>query len=290
MLPETGSIGKYVDLHIHTTFSDGSYSVEEVMEAAVSKGLSTISITDHDCTDAYPLAIKMGESLGVEVIPGVELSSDIQGTDIHILGYFVDINSPPFINKLQEMKEARFHRAKKMVSNLNKQGIDLRFETVLSTAGLGAIGRPHIAAALLKEELVYSFREAFDKYIGYGLPAYVEKLKMHPKEVFDLIRGAGGIPVLAHPGVTGVDERIPEFVRDGLMGIEVYHSEHPRAAQRHYLRICKKHQLAYTGGSDFHNSNHNKSEIGMNSVPANTVKSLREKLSFSLNKDEEGSP
>lgn len=278
MLSEAIQNKKYVDLHIHTIFSDGSSTVKEVLDAASAKGLKAISITDHDCTDAFPLACEMGSELGIEVIPGVELSSEIDGADIHVLGYYIDITNPTFVKKLSEMKDARYFRAKKMVENLNKQGIDLRFETVLSIAGVGAIGRPHIAAAMLREELVYSFREAFDKFIGYGSLAYVEKLKMHPKEVFDLIKQAGGVPVLAHPGVTQVDERIPEFIRDGLQGIEVYHTEHPPSAERHYSRIAKKHHLAVTGGSDFHSSNHNKSEIGIPQVPYLTVKSLKEKL------------
>ena len=278
MHPESVSNHKYVDLHIHTVYSDGTSSVKEIMEAAFAKGLVAVSITDHDCTDAYPLASELGSELGIEVISGVELSSEIEGTDIHILGFYVDPDNPQFSRKLKEMKDARYVRAKKIVANLNKQGIDLRFDTVLTIAGFGAIGRPHIAAAMLKEELVYSFREAFDKYIGYGLPAYVEKLKMHPKEVFDLIKNAGGIPVLAHPGVTQVDQRIPEFVHDGLMGIESFHTEHPLCAERHYVRIAKKYHLACTGGSDFHNSNHNKSEIGSPHVPYSTVKSLKEKL------------
>ncbi len=282
MFEEPVSNQKNVDLHIHTIYSDGVCTVKEVMDTAFAKGLKAISITDHDCTDAYPLATDLGAELGIEVISGVELSSEIEGTDIHILGYFVDPNNPAFSRKLMEMKEARYIRAQKMVENLNKQGIDLRFETVLSIAGVGAIGRPHIAAAMLKEELVYSFREAFDRYIGYGLPAYVEKLKMHPKEVFDLIKGAGGVPVLAHPGVTQVDQRIPEFVRDGLQGIEVYHTEHPSTAERHYIRIAKKHNLAVTGGSDFHSSNHNKSEIGYPSVPYSTVQSLKSRLGISI--------
>lgn len=278
MLSEAIQNKKYVDLHIHTIFSDGSSTVKEVLDAASAKGLRAISITDHDCTDAFPLACELGAELGIEVIPGVELSSEIEGADIHVLGYYIDITNPTFVKKLSEMKDARYFRAKKMVENLNKQGIDLRFETVLSIAGVGAIGRPHIAAAMLREELVYSFREAFDKFIGYGSLAYVEKFKMHPKEVFDLIKQAGGVPVLAHPGVTQVDERIPEFIRDGLQGIEVYHTEHPPSAERHYSRIAKKHHLAVTGGSDFHSSNHNKSEIGIPQVPYLTVKSLKEKL------------
>jgi predicted metal-dependent phosphoesterase TrpH len=269
---------KYVDLHIHTVHSDGTSTVREVMDIAYLKGLKAVSITDHDCTDAYPLALELGSEAGIEVIPGVELSSEIDGTDIHVLGYYVDTENPAFCKKLKEMKEARYVRAQKMVQNLNNQGIDLRFDTVLSVAGIGAIGRPHIAAAMLKEELVYSFKEAFDKYIGYGLPAYVEKLKMHPKEVFDLIKNAGGIPVLAHPGVTNVDNRIPEFINDGLLGIEAYHSEHPVSVEKHYIRIAKKYHLVNTGGSDFHSSNHNKSEIGVPCIPYSTVKSLKVKL------------
>lgn len=275
---ETNSTRKFVDLHIHTNYSDGTCTVKEVLEIAHERGLSAISITDHDCTDAYPEAIDIGSQLGIEVITGVELSSEIDGTDIHVLGYFIDPENSSFAAKLREMKDARFFRAKKIVENLNKQGIDLRFETVLSMAGIGAIGRPHIAAAMLREELVYSFREAFDKYIGYGLPAYVEKLKLHPKEVFDLIKNAGGVPVLAHPGVTQVDQRIPEFIREGLQGIEAYHTEHPSNIERHYLRIAKKHHLAFTGGSDFHSFHHNKSEIGSPSVPYSAIVSIKEKL------------
>lgn len=278
MLSEQGLKKKYVDLHIHTIFSDGIGTVDEVLEEASVKHLKAISITDHDCTDAYPDAIERGNKLGIEVVPGVELSSEIEGNDIHILGYYINPDNSPFSNKLKEMKDARYRRAQKMVENLNKQGIDLRFDTVLSIAGQGAIGRPHIAAAMMKEELVYSFREAFDKYIGYGLPAYVEKLKMQPKEVFDLIKNAGGIPVLAHPGVTQVDERIPEFIKDGLQGIEAYHTEHPSSVERYYLKIARKNHLAFTGGSDFHNHNHNKSEIGFPHIPYSSVESLKELL------------
>jgi predicted metal-dependent phosphoesterase TrpH len=271
---------KHVDLHIHTKFSDGTHPVEEIIEIASSRKLKAISITDHDCIDAYPIAQELGDKYDIEVIPGVELSSEISGVDIHILGYFLDIHNPYLIAKLAELKKARYIRAEKIVANLNRQGIDLRFETVLNIAQNASIGRPHIAAALLKEELVYSFREAFEKLIGYNSLAYVEKFNMHPVEVFRLIRGAGGIPVLAHPGVTKVDERIPQFIRDGLMGIEVFHSEHNSAAERHFLQYCRKNDLAYTGGSDFHNGNQSKCEIGVPKVPYSAVESLKEKLTI----------
>ena len=273
IVPETAR--KNVDLHIHTIHSDGSSTVEEVLLAASRKELAAIAITDHDCIDAYPYALELGSRMGIEVIPGLELSSEIEDTDLHILGYFIDIYNSTLHRRLREMKDARYVRARRIVENLNHQGLDLRFDTVLSIAGIGAIGRPHIAAALLKEELVYSFREAFDKYLGYGLPAYVEKYRMHPREVFDLIKQAGGVPVLAHPGVTMIDKRIDEFIRDGVQGIEVYHTDHSPDSQQKYLKIARKNGLAVSGGSDFHNSNHIKSEIGVPRVPYSAVQSLK---------------
>lgn len=275
---------KYVDLHIHSTFSDGTSSIRELVEVAFQKGLKAIAITDHDCIDGFALARELGRGLGIEVIPAVELSSEIKGRDIHILGYFIDVNNPLLNEKLKEMKEARYFRAKQIVQNLNRRGIDLRFDTVVKIAGEGAIGRPHIATAMLKEELIYSFRDAFDKYIGYSSPAYVEKKTLPPREVFDLIQGAGGIPVLAHPGVTAVDELILEFKHLGLMGIEVYHSEHSKAQQRHYLQFCKKNDLIYTGGSDFHSSTQTKAEIGIPLVPHYIVEMLKEKRETILNR------
>ena len=268
---------KYVDLHLHSNFSDGECSVKCLLEIAQKKGLKAVSITDHDNTEGYPLAHKIGSELGIEIITGSELSSEIDGVDVHILGYFVDINNVALKNKLQEMKEARYVRAKKMVRNLNRQGIDLRFETVLKIAGEGAIGRPHIATAMLQEELVYSFKEAFEKYIGYDSPAYVDKLKLSPAEVFRLILDSGGIPILAHPGITDVDHHIDSFVSEGLAGLEVYHSEHNAKAKKFYMDYCKKNNLVVTGGSDFHSQTQTRAVIGEPKVQYSVLDKLRDK-------------
>jgi len=268
---------KYVDLHLHSNFSDGECSIRNLLEMACHKGVRAVSITDHDNTECYPQAIEIGAELGMEIIPGAELSSEIDGVDIHILGYFMDISNTALQQKLQEMKDARYIRAQKMVENLNRQGIDLRFESVLKIAGHGSIGRPHIATAMLSEELVYSFKEAFEKYIGYDSPAYVEKLRLTPKEVFRLILDAGGIPVLAHPGITHVDERIPAFIRDGLGGIEVYHSEHSITARKFYMDYCRKRGLAVTGGSDFHSPAQSKAIIGEPKINYSILEKLKER-------------
>jgi len=266
------------DLHIHTKFSDGALTVDQVLDIAERKQLSTISITDHDTLGAYPYVIKEAKKRGIEVIVGAELSCELNGKDIHILGYFLDIENKALNEALEEMREARFKRAKKMVENLNKSGIDLRFDTVLRYAAGGAIGRPHIASALLHEEFVYSFKEAFDTYIGYDSPAYVDKLQLTPREVFSLIKGAGGVPILAHPGVTKVDELIPELIREGLAGLEVYHSEHSVSIRRHYAGICRKHHLLFTGGSDFHCDTHrpHQVEIGDPGIRSNLGDGLKQ--------------
>ena len=276
MLPNENENAEYIDLHIHSNHSDGACSVDEILHMAGERGLAAIAITDHDCIDAYPQAVVQGAAMGIEVIPGVEISSNIGQCDIHILGYGFDTSNATLRARLHEMKEARYARAKKMVENLNRLGMDLRFETVLKIAGNAAIGRPHIATAMLQEELIYSFREAFDRCIGYDSPAYVEKMPIAPAEVFRLILDAGGIPVLAHPAITQVDECIPQFVRDGLMGIEAIHSEVAPATERFYTEIARKHDLLITGGSDFHSpSRYGRGELGHPRVPASFAEALK---------------
>jgi 3',5'-nucleoside bisphosphate phosphatase len=276
MLPKEADEPGFADLHIHTKHSDGACTVDEVLQMAAERGLGVISITDHDNVDAYPAAVERGTQLGIDVITGVELSCNIGQTDIHVLGYAIDTDNPTLRSKLQEMRDARFVRARRIVEKLNSLGMDLRFESVLKVAGAAAIGRPHIAMAMMQEELIYSFREAFDRCIGYDSPAYVEKMQISPPEVFQLILQAGGIPVLAHPGVTKVDEHIAQFVRDGLMGIEVMHSDSSSAGERFYRQLAEKYGLLLTGGSDFHTpAPHGRGEVGWPRVPIQYARALR---------------
>jgi predicted metal-dependent phosphoesterase TrpH len=268
-----------VDLHIHSVHSDGTKTVAEILDIAQKRGMSALSITDHDSLSAYPTAIEEGAKRGIEVIPGIELSCEMNGEDIHILGYFIDYEDPDITSIIRKMRDARYLRARKIVTNLNRIGLDLRFETVLRFSAGGAIGRPHIATALLHEEFVYSFKEAFDKYIGYQSPAYEEKMRLSPHEVFQIIRRARGIPILAHPGVTQVDALIPSLVKEGLAGLEVYHSDHNRSQRKKYAALCKKNHLLFTGGSDFHCDTHrpNQNSVGDPYIRRSLLDGLKQK-------------
>jgi len=273
-----------VDLHIHSRFSDGALTPEEILITAKKKGLSAISITDHDVVSAYPFAIQKGSEMGIEVIPGVELScgvvngADNKAKDIHILAYFFDYQNKRLLDALEEMRRARVVRAKKIVEKLNKIGIDLHFDTVLRSAkDAASIGRPHIADALLHEEFVYTYREAFEKYLGYNCPAYEEKMQLSPSDVFGLVKEAGGVSIMAHPGITAVDYLIPELIKQGLSGLEVYHADHSVNQRKHYAAICKKDRLLFTGGSDYHrdtNKTHSP-EIGEPNIRASLLTGLK---------------
>jgi predicted metal-dependent phosphoesterase TrpH len=270
-----------IDLHIHSRFSDGGLTPDEILLAAKKKGLSALSITDHDAVGAYPYVIEKGRELGLDVIPGVELSCEADKTDIHILAYFFDYQNKRFLDTLEEMRNARYERAKKIVKNLNNIGIDLQFETVLRCAGDGSfersIGRPHIAEALLHEEFVYTYREAFEKYLGYDCPAYEDKMQLTPSDVFDLIKGAGGVAIMAHPGITNVDYLIPDLISQGMSGLEVYHADHNIIQRKHYAAICKKDRLLFTGGSDFHRAANkvHSPEIGEPPIRASLLAGLK---------------
>jgi len=258
----------YADLHLHTTASDGSWTPAQVVQAASERGFSVISITDHDTTDGVAEAQAAGTSLGLEVISGVEVSCENEDSDteIHILGYYLEIDNPGLNGELTRFREARFVRAKNMVAALQEQGLNIEFERVLELSTDGSVGRPHIARALLEQGYVRSVQEAFHRYIGRDCPAYFPRYKLEPEKAIALIKEAGGVPVLAHPGLIGDDSLIPELVRAGIAGLEVYHSDHSIASQRRYKKMADDMGLLITGGSDCHGPK------GKDSVLMGTVK------------------
>jgi hypothetical protein len=240
------------DLHIHSNFSDGLLSPEEIVKKASDAGLTVISITDHDIVDGIDHAIAEGKKLGVKIIPGIEFTTDLPDTEIHILGYFIDYKAQWLKDLLLKIREDRTNRIYKIVEKLNKLKIDISAEDVLKLAEIGSAGRPHVARVLLEKGYVKSIQEAFNRYLDSKSPAYVPHFRLTPVQAVETIKKAGGIPVFAHPAVSNKDEMIPELMVKGLAGIEVFYSKHSDNQLKHYRALAVKYGLLMTGGSDFH--------------------------------------
>lgn len=266
-----------IDLHTHTTASDGLLPPERVVQLAKEAGVTVLAIADHDTTDALDAAMAAGSELGVEVIPAVEINTDVDvQTEVHMLGYFIDHRQGWLQEFLARLRDGRINRAAKMVEKLNGLGIPVQFERVRAIAGTGAVGRPHVARALVEAGAVRSTEEAFEKYIGRTGPAYVERLKVTPEEAVRVILKATGVPVLAHPGWGVREEMIPPLVEAGLQGLEVYYPDHTPAMVTRYLEIAGRYDLVVTGGTDFHGGDlATKVRIGSQYVPADAVERLK---------------
>ncbi len=267
---------KVVDLHTHTIFSDGNLTPQEVVKLAKLNGISAISITDHDEIAGISEATKIGKKLGIDIIPGVELSAKRENKSIHLLGYFIDIHNQTLLNFLQEMKQARLVRAEKIVLKFKEYNIHITLDDIKEHSGLGGIGRPHIAETLVDKGLVKDFREVFSKYLGDGKPCYVSKSNMPTRSTIELILNTGGIPVLAHPGLLNRDEWIPDFVNEGLLGIETWYPSHSKAQIKKYLKIAEEYKLIPTGGSDSHGTRPGYTQIGDFTVPYKVLERLKE--------------
>ena len=281
-----------IDLHLHSICSDGKDTPEELVEASLSAGYKTISITDHDSVEGVPRAIESAKGKPIEIIPGIELSSVDDSDDVHILGYYIDYEEPYFIKRIGFFKEKRRDRAEEIVKNLNKVGLDIRIDTVFRIAHGAPIGRPHIAEALLSEELIDTYGEAFFRYIGANGPAYVPKYKVKPAEAIELILKNGGIPVLAHPGIMDRDELIIELKECGLMGIEAIHPLHVPEKQLYYEKLANKYGLLITGGSDWHGKGRNRSfrkMINSRKVPHKTISEMKSIIKNRKKSEKKGS-
>ncbi len=257
---------KYIDLHVHTTASDGSMTPTQLVQYAAKKKLSAIAITDHDTINGVEEAIMAGEKYNVEVMPGIEISVDYQ-YELHILGYNIDYKSQSLNDTLEKLKIFRQQRNPKMVKRLKTLGLDISMEDVEEIAKGDIIARPHIAAVMVKKGYVGSIEEAFHKYLADGKAAYVKRQRLTPQEGIALIKKAGGIAVLAHPiylEQNGIDLELllMTLKRVGLDGIEGYYPDYSDDMHQHYIALAKKHHLLVTGGSDFHGDFRKNIELG----------------------------
>jgi predicted metal-dependent phosphoesterase TrpH len=256
-----------VDLHIHSTASDGALSPEEVVGESVRRGLSVIALTDHDTVNGVAPALAAAEAFpGLRVVPGVELSTDVAQGEVHILGYFIDYSDGELLARLERMRNSRRERAQEMIARLGDLGVNIDWSRVQEIAGEGSVGRPHLAQAMVEGGYVGSLKEAFDSYIGRGGPAYVERRKLTPAAAVELILRVRGLPVLAHPlTVADPETLVIELKAAGLIGIEAYYKDYSAADIGKLLSLAESHHLAVTGGSDYHGLD-TESEAGIGSV------------------------
>jgi len=240
-----------VDLHTHTTHSDGFHSPEELIKIAKSRGIRAVSITDHDAISAYTEAHSFGKKIGVEVIPGVELSIDIGGSEVHILGYLFNPKDKDLKAYLKFFRDERYRRACKIIEKLKALGFNLDIDEIELATKHSAIGRPHIAKLLLSKGYVKSYLEAFNKFIGNGRPAFEKKVHLSPQSAFKIIKDAGGISFIAHPGKMP-EPLLKDLIDAGVDGIEVFHPSHSLRLINFYKGIVNEFYLLSSGGSDFH--------------------------------------
>lgn len=255
-----------IDLHSHTLVSDGALSPVELVRLAASRGLSMLSITDHDAVDGVEDARRAAPE-GLEVLAGAELTVHVGDREAHILAYGIDARDPTLGAALRELAERRVERAQTIVSKLVDLGIEIEFADVQAISGAGTIARPHIARALVDRGHAATMDEAFRRWLGRHGPAFVPKEALAPRDAFDLIKAAGGVPSLAHPGTFRRDDLIPLLVEAGLEALEVRHTEHSTARARHYEALARDLDLLPTGGSDFHGTPGHRSHLGTPAVP-----------------------
>ena len=256
-----------IDLHLHTTHSDGSLPPAEVLRLAQKAAVTTLAITDHDITSGIPEAMSVGRELGIEVIPGVEISSYDGRSELHILGYCLDWNDPVLNERLGSLRASRHRRNPLIIDRLRAAGLDITYEEVRAMAGTESVGRPHIAQVLMQKKYVSTAKEAFDRYLAEGKAAYVARDLPAPAEAITWIREAKGVAVLAHPtwvkdGGAGLIACVTALKEAGLDGVEVHYSTHSKSQTSSYLELAQRLNLLVTGGSDFHGITKPEIEVG----------------------------
>ncbi len=263
------------DLHSHTYYSDGSDSPRKLVEYAKKARLTALAVTDHDILDGLPEAAEAAREYGIELLQGIEMSAALGDADVHVLGLLIELNHAPLLEFLAVQRERRLQRMHGMVAKLQGIGLAITVDDVMACAGKGTMGRPHVAEALFRRGHVASLREAFDRFLGGKGPAFVPGSTTEPSVVIDLIRQAGGIPVLAHPVYLKNDALIEQFRDQGLVGLEVYHSSHDAGTVRRYEQLAKRLGLLPTGGSDYHGGSKEGVPVGTAVVPYVFVEALK---------------
>ncbi|KPK88918.1 hypothetical protein AMJ80_10500 [bacterium SM23_31] len=272
------------DLHIHTNVSDGFLSPAKILVKLKNSGISTIAITDHDSVAALDNANRRSSMFNIRLIPGVELSAEYHGKDLHFLGYFIDHHNKRFLDFLYLFRRRRYQRAQGMLEKLDKLGMHITMDQVAAIAFNGPIGRPHIADALINAGWADSRDDAFEKYLGYNGPVYVEKYRITPLEVFDLIHSIGGAAFLAHPGTGCSDGAIRELHGAGMDGLEIIHPKHTPEMVEHYKSLADELSILTCGGSDFHGSPDEEDVIGKYTIDEKSVDGI-EKYCLSKRKE-----
>lgn len=267
-----------IDLHSHTTASDGTLTPRALVAAAAERGVAVLAVTDHDSTEGLAEAMDEGARRGVTIVPGLEINCDVEGAEIHVLGYFVDHEAEWFREFLREQRAERRARVTRICDRLAELGMPIDPAEVFAIVREGSAGRPHVAQVMVQHGYVKSVREAFDRWLRTGGPAAVPRRRLTPVEAVRVIRRAHGVPVMAHPGLADRDALIPELIREGLLGIEAYYPEHSAAQTEHYLALCRAHGLVATGGSDFHGTHTGRANpLGSPRVPASAWEGLQAK-------------
>jgi hypothetical protein len=281
--PAPGSL--FADLHLHTLFSDGTFTPEELAARGSACGLAAMSLTDHDTVEGCARMAAACQTLGIEFVIGTELTAEFSDKEVHLLGYFLDPNNPKLLAEIKKFQAVRKSRIHEMVRRLNALSVPLRAESVFALANCRSPGRPHVARALVQEGLCPSMEAAFERFLKKGRPAWVPKFKISALDAIALIHQAGGLAVMAHPGINHCDEIIPSLAAQGMDGLECFHTKHTAKMSKHYLNTAAHFNLLVTGGSDCHGYSKGQPLIGGVKLPGiywQKLKAARQSQAVSL--------
>jgi predicted metal-dependent phosphoesterase TrpH len=270
-------MGQYIDLHVHTCFSDGTATPRELLDLARDNDLAALAVTDHDTLEGYRAVKQILSDGDPELISGVELSVTLDGDDLHLLAYLVEADDDNLSAALKRFQQHRIDRGRLMVDKLNSLGVNITYRDVEKQADGAVVGRPHVARAMYEKKTVERYEEAFERYIRTGGPAYVPKANFLPGDAIDLTHNAGGLAILAHPGVEAKDKYLEMLLDLGLDGLEVYHPAHSAPDIDRFKHLAEKYDLIPTGGSDFHGQSQRYDTIGTQKVPYKYLETLKSK-------------